>query len=74
MAERGRTGLEKLVRVLFILLVIVLMILAGYSQYAHQTFFSENTIASVLTPVQSFFSGATDYVTNYMATLKLRGN
>ncbi|MCL2810477.1 MAG: rod shape-determining protein MreC [Clostridia bacterium] len=74
MAKRERTGLERLVRVLFILLLIVLMVLAGYSQYVNQTFFPENAMATALTPVKSFFSGAADYVVNYMATLRLRGN
>ncbi|MCL2810478.1 MAG: rod shape-determining protein MreC [Clostridia bacterium] len=74
MAKKERMKLERLVRVLVILLVVVLMILAGYSQYAHQTFFSENAMAAAFTPVQSFFSGAADYVSNYMSILKLRGN
>jgi len=74
MAKRERTGLERLVRVLFVLLLIVLVALAGYSQYVHQTFFSGNALAAVFTPVRTFFTGATDYVVNYMATLKLRGN
>ncbi|MCL2544851.1 MAG: rod shape-determining protein MreC [Clostridia bacterium] len=74
MAKRERTRLERLGRLLFVLLLIVLAALAGYSQHVNQTFFSENAMASALTPVQSLFSGAGDYVTDYMATLKLRGN
>jgi len=66
--------MEKLVRVLVVLLLIVLMIIAGYSQYANRTFFTEDAMASVLTPVGSFFSGVTDYVVRYIETLKLRGH
>jgi len=74
MAKRERTGLERLGRLLFVLLLLVLMVLAGYSQYVNQTFFPEDAMVTALTPVKSFFSGATDYVVNYIATLKLRGN
>lgn len=74
MAKRERTRLERMVRVLFVLLLLVLMVLAGYSQFFNETFFPETALASVLTPVKSFFSGAADYVVNYIAALKLRGN
>ena len=74
MAKRERTGLERLMRLLFVLLLIALMVLAGYSQYVNQTFFPENALVTVLTPVKTFFSGAADYVVNYVATLRLRGS
>jgi len=61
-------------RLLFALLLVALLALAGYSQYVNQTFFPENAMATALTPVKSFFSGAADYVTEYIATLELRGN
>ena len=73
MAKRERTTLERLGRLLFALLLIALLALAGYSQYVNETFFPENAMATALTPVKSFFSGAADYVTNYIATLRLRG-
>ncbi len=74
MAKRERTRMEKLLRVLTVLLLVTLIVLAGYSQYVNKTFFPENALATALAPIKSFFSGAADYVADYVAKVKLRGN
>jgi rod shape-determining protein MreC len=74
MAKRERTRLQKAWRVIAVLLLLVLMGLAAYSQFVGGTLPPENLIATTVGTVQRVFSVATDYVGNYLAQLKLRGN
>ena len=74
MAKKDLSPPQVFLRWIIGILVVALLGLAGYSQYAGQTLLPKIAIASAVTPAQGFFSGLADSANDYLRRLKLRSN